>query len=552
MPVCWFVQSVLGLTDTPEETLHYDGPNDDALGLTRGGNFWCAARFTPVLPCSLKAILFYHADLSHDGAVYVYGQNNDTVPGAILDSAPYSGTGTPVWRRVDLAHPLALQPDADFWAAVRCVHDSDYFPMGIDAGPMVRNRGGFFSLNGNTWVQLNRLGMNVNANIRAIVRMSALTQDVGVKRIVTPRGFVADTLVTPVMTVKNFGTGTATGFTVRLTILPDGYTSVRMVNQLAPGDTVRVVFDNWRPAGGGYCSVSCSTELSGDENPANDRIADLALVPEFTETFEANNGGYVAECYPSPGWVWGTPASPRPAPRSGTKVWGAPLSGNYPDMADWSLYSRVYLAARDSPAIAFYHWYNAELGIDGGNLCYSLDTGRTWNLICPWTDYSLPYDQFVHGLNTAGYTGTSGLGWRNALFRIPVLAGTPFQLRWLFASDGSTTGPGWTIDDFSGIGVVPPADVAEQAPARTGVLSLSIAPSHTGGATDVRFTLARQGQLRLALYDASGRLVLNLVRGGYAAGSHSLPLDCTGLTAGCYLLLLRTENSTAGARLVVR
>jgi hypothetical protein len=537
-PVVSFTR--LETTDGPEETLHYDGPNDDALGLTRGGTFFCAARFTPSLPCSLKAIVFYHSDPSRNGMAFVYGPGTDTTPGAILDSAAYPGSTTG-WLRVNLAAPRYLTSDADFWVSVRCTHDSDFFPMGIDAGPMVPNRGGFFSANGAMWVQMTRLGMDVNANIRAVIVRGSVNQDLGVKRVITPRGYVGSGPVAPVAVVKNFGLQAVSSAGVRLFIDPGSYTSFRTITGLNPGDTVRVTFDNWTPPFGGFFAVRCTTELAGDMNPANDRMTETALTPTIVQDFETSNGGYVADCYPSPGWVWGTPASPRPAPYSGTKVWGAPLSGDYVDNADWNLYSCIYQAALDSPAIAFYHWYHIEQGPDGGNFCYSLDTGRTWNFITPWTAYSPPYDEFVYSLGTDGYTGTRLTNWTIALFRIPVPDGTPFQLRWRLASDASTGDKGWMIDDVAGIGVVLASGIADRTAGRHPPAALCITPNPCSGTALVAYSVPVAGSIRLELYDITGALVTTLTSGYHNAGASSFIVHRSSFARGVYLLRLELE-----------
>jgi hypothetical protein len=546
-----FELPVLAPMDPPEETLHYDGANDDALGLTHGGTFYCAARFTPTLACTLKAILFYHADPSHDAAVYVYGPGNDSVPGAILDSAAYSGASTG-WLRVNLTTPVALAPDLDFWTSVRCVHDSDFYPMGIDAGPLQHKRGGFFSANGTSWIELTRLGLDVNANIRAIIALASCQLDVGVTRIVAPRGFAPGGPMTPSATVKNFGLGTANNVGVRMYVTPGGYASYREIPSINSADTARVAFDDWTPSGGGFYSVRCTTELSGDMFPQNDRLTVAALVPNFTETFEAGNGGYTADGSPPPCWTRGAPGSPRPAAHSGAKVWGAPLTGDYADGADWKLYSCVYAAQVDSPAIAFYHWYDIEQGPDGGNLCCSPDTGRTWNYIRPWTEYSAPYDEYVYSLNSDGYTGQSGTGWKVAVFRIPVVAGTPVQLRWRFASDGSDTRPGWILDDVSGIGIQIPTGIADR---RTGSLQprLAVSPNPATGDARVAYWLPFPGRVTLKLFDATGRLMSTLARGYHPAGEYSEPVG--GLespASGAYFLKLDTETGSTTTGFIMR
>lgn len=49
------------------------------------------------------------------------------------------------------------------------------------------------------------------------------------------------------------------------------------------------------------------------------------------------------------------------------------------------------------------------------------------------------------------------------------------------------------------------------------------------------------GQYAIALYDRSGTKVKEIYRGFLETGSHTLPVDCRGLAAGVYLLILRSE-----------
>ena len=106
-------------TDDANETLHYDTDPSSGIGLTNGGTFWGGVRFTPTTGCTLKTILFYQWGSSNDDYVFIFGENNDTTPGAKLDSVPYDGTDSLQWKVINLASPLVLPAGTDFWVAVR-------------------------------------------------------------------------------------------------------------------------------------------------------------------------------------------------------------------------------------------------------------------------------------------------------------------------------------------------------------------------------------------------------------------------------------------------
>lgn len=288
--------------------------------------------------------------------------------------------------------------------------------------------------------------------------------DVGVAALLAPAGFLnAGSPVTPAALVKNFGTAAVGSFDVRMEIT-GGYVSIATVPGLRVGETMTVTFDDWVPAGGGVFTARCSTMLAGDEVTSNDFKTSLAMIADIVYDLESSDAGFVASGSPAPGWQWGEPQTPRPGAHSGSKVWGAPLAGQYPNSLDWQLTTPSYTANVDTPVVAFWHWYQTEMRYDGGNLRISTDGGTTWPIITPWLQYSAPYDDTVYTNGGRGYTGAGPGQWVLALFKIPVNSGTGFKLRWRFTSDGSVVNNGWMIDDVAAVGFAPlQHDVAVQS-----------------------------------------------------------------------------------------
>jgi len=453
----------LPLPDNPAETLHCDGPNSDGVGLTNGGTFYGAVRFTPEQSCSLKTVVFLHFMPSSDDYVFIFGPGTSTSPGAVLDSMPYTGADSG-WISLNLNAPQLVLAQTDIWVGIRLTHVAGVYPLGVDAGPMVQDHGGFIEIPGDTWQQLNGVGLDYNWNIWAIVEPVRFPRDVGTAAILAPNGMVTGDTIAPLARIENYGSAAAGPFDVRMTIDPGGYASTRTVTSLAPGDTATLTFDNWIPVGSGSFAVKCSTRLDSDAVTSNDSKTASALVVSFVQDFESTSGGYTPDGNSAPGWVWAAPQSPRPAAHSGSKVWAAPPVDSYPNYAQWELTSAGYVAFQDSPVIAFYHWYNFELHYDGGNVKYSTDGGTTWALLYPWAGYSAPYDDTVYTLQAHGYTGPGPSDWLLAMFQIPVASGTMFQVRWDLASDVSIVHLGWMIDDMAGIGCnMVPNDVGTDA-----------------------------------------------------------------------------------------
>jgi uncharacterized repeat protein (TIGR01451 family) len=110
-----------------------------------------------------------------------------------------------------------------------------------------------------------------------------LIHDVGCSAILIP-GEIVDSgaTITPACSVTNYGTQTSTNFAARMKISYRDYCVYNqswMITMLPPGTTFYVTFMSWTadvPLG--EIMVSCSTELMGDENPANDKMAHTARV----------------------------------------------------------------------------------------------------------------------------------------------------------------------------------------------------------------------------------------------------------------------------------
>lgn len=264
----------------PEETLHYDGQNYNAIGLTGGGSFRGAVRFTPTTSCTVKSILFYQRNSSADDFVFIFAEGDDSTPGPILDSAAYTGSGNMRWKRVDFSNPVVITAGIDFWTCVRCTHLADSFPLGVDSGPIVPYRGGFISTSGGRWEQLpdNNPLLNYNWNIRAIIEPgTGLDHDVGVSRILVPGQSINPGTYPPKVRVTNFGTNSENDFDVTCWIDSAGslvYDETHTITTaLEPGHRTEVTFPDWNtgPSGAAY-DMTVFTELAADQDRTNDSM----------------------------------------------------------------------------------------------------------------------------------------------------------------------------------------------------------------------------------------------------------------------------------------
>ena len=163
-----------------EATIHYDGPNSNAIGLTAGGTWEAAIRLTPeeLGPYNgwqLISVLFYHNDeVIHSGQLKIYGAGTLSEPGALITSEPYSVTEE-TWLRTDLTTPVTIDITQDLWTSVEITQAAGEHPIGCDEGPPVPGKGLFATDEGGNWFDLSLEGLPYNWNIRAIVESGWLS-----------------------------------------------------------------------------------------------------------------------------------------------------------------------------------------------------------------------------------------------------------------------------------------------------------------------------------------------------------------------------------------
>jgi hypothetical protein len=108
-------------------------------------------------------------------------------------------------------------------------------------------------------------------------QVQMVIHNVGCTGILAPTGTVnSGSAVTPACSVYNSGNQTES-YGVRMKI-GSGYNNTASVSSHAAGTCVYVTFPTWTANPGGTIAVSCSTELTGDATPANDKRTGSVLV----------------------------------------------------------------------------------------------------------------------------------------------------------------------------------------------------------------------------------------------------------------------------------
>jgi hypothetical protein len=99
--------------------------------------------------------------------------------------------------------------------------------------------------------------------------------------------------------------------------------------------------------------------------------------------------------------------------------------------------------------LSFYQNFITQNTRDGGNVQFSLDTGKTWNVLGKFGDFTWYNQPYVYslGLGVDGFSGTSN-GWQLAFWQGGFVDDGAVMFRFHFASDFAVTDQGWAIDDF--------------------------------------------------------------------------------------------------------
>ena len=378
----------------PDETLHYDiGDPANSIGLSSGGRFRTGVRFTPTFTCSLKAIIFFQNDGSSNDYAFVFGENVDTFPGAILDSMPYSGGAQQTWKRVDLTSPLVFKAGTDFWTCVRFTHISGTYPAGADAGPIVRNRGGFLST-GLGWQQLSEQGLDANWSMRAIVsRGTQLTHNVGVTRIFVPGTAIGSGAYQPRFKIANFGSSAESNIPVTCKIDSSGTEVYKKdttyAGPLQPGATAVITIPtvwNTGPSGSSY-DVAMYTSLATDMDLTDDTLSQTTAVLTG-QVLMTHDTGYCALSVTSFGAIGFDMAA------------DAGVGFKYPKTAASGLYYGAFAAGNGPDYVADRHFGNPP-GIQNADLV-TLDSLN--EIFPPKGD-----EQFAGAYTDAGHASPKGL-----------------------------------------------------------------------------------------------------------------------------------------------
>ncbi len=275
------------------DTLHYDGNNATGIGMSGGGWFKTAVRFTAPYRCILKSILFYQFDYAMMEYMFIYGPGSSTQPGTVWDSVLYEPSAPRSWVSTAVPNEYFVPAGTDFWAGPQIPCPPNRYPVGVDSGPLVPDRNFIYWDERIGWVQVDRIGVPRNWNIRAVVAR-AESRDVCPTAVLAPTSQIWPGPVVPKVSVRNIGEQAESNIPVAIWIDSAGRrvyeeTTV-LAGPLAPRGYGVVSFPTWFPGSvGAEYRITVFTSFAADLNHANDTITTSVRVAgaAFSDTLVA-------------------------------------------------------------------------------------------------------------------------------------------------------------------------------------------------------------------------------------------------------------------------
>jgi hypothetical protein len=159
--------------ETPGGVIRWDdGVNFDGIGLTSGGTFSVAARWTAAQLADYVGLSLTHVDLfprstmTSTFTMKIWkGANGAT----LLHSQLMSGLTMEQWNSVALSANVVI-PNDELWIGYEVgAQPAGDYPAGCDAGPAVAGFGDMISISGGAWAPLSGYGLNYNWNITGTI-----------------------------------------------------------------------------------------------------------------------------------------------------------------------------------------------------------------------------------------------------------------------------------------------------------------------------------------------------------------------------------------------
>ncbi|MBN1620729.1 T9SS type A sorting domain-containing protein [candidate division WOR-3 bacterium] len=321
---------------------------------------------------------------------------------------------------------------------------------------------------------------------------------------------------------------------------------------LSASDTVSLIFSvnssaNSLPAGA-YRAV---IEFENNTNQLGSTSRDIVLLIGANQTIYSwtldTDPGWTSD----PQWAFGVPTGqggehgcPDPnAGHTGNNVFGYNLNGDYANnLSEKYLTAEVIDLSRVfNTQLRFYRWLGVERSAyDHAKIQVKAGSG-SWETVWENPD-----------------SETSDNAWVQVTYDISSIADgeSEVYIRWVMGTtDGGWRYCGWNIDDVEILGINETAVEEETLTGESGNFSFRLSKNF-GKETNIYFTLPEEGDVRISVYDISGRSVSVLTDGFRPAGTYSLLWkgeDGEGklLSSGVYFINVQTHGRSFSGKMIL-
>jgi len=227
-------------------------------------------------------------------------------------------------------------------------------------------------------------------------------------------------------------------------------------------------------------------------------------------------------------------------------------TGKWPTMTNWAIVTNKYLSPTHSfkgsclsntvsqmvsiplnvsayPAVylSFYQKYALESGFDYGFIDVSSNNGTSWSRL-------------------GSFNGVDSSSWKLQSYNITsyVSGSTNMLVRFRDSCDSGVNWDGWYVDNIN---------VTGYQPAPTGIVSNGNTipikysleqnyPNPFNPSTQISFAIAKEGLVRISIYDILGREVKVLLNEVKTPGFYAVDFDGTNLSSGLYFYRMESGN----------
>lgn len=225
-------------------------------------------------------------------------------------------------------------------------------------------------------------------------------------------------------------------------------------------------------------------------------------------------------------WQIGNPAAGPAGAFSGQNCLATGLNANYSSalLKNSAISADLNILGLVHPVLQFYHWYDFEQDIDGGNLQVSTDGGQTWQIVFP--DNGYPVSELAAGSGNAlsGQPAFSGqtASWMQEEFDLAEFKNSAaLRIRFQAGSNDTITAAGWFIDDISlsdkyATSINTKKEIIADQP-----FIASFYPNPFNPVVNINLRLLKAQQLSISIFDSRGMKIKTIRNEFTLAGTHN-------------------------------